>query len=60
MIRNLKDPTGTAEWQRFEQTVALFRKYGEQYGFDPLMLAAQATRSRSSTRTPRATSARSA
>ena len=41
MIRNLKDPTGTAEWQRFEQTVALFRKYGEQYGFDPLMLAAQ-------------------
>ena len=40
-IRNLKDPTGSADWKRFEETVALFRKYGSKYDFDPLMLAAQ-------------------
>jgi membrane-bound lytic murein transglycosylase MltF len=40
-IKQLKDPTGSAEWKRFEQTLVLFRKYGEKYGFDPLMLAAQ-------------------
>jgi membrane-bound lytic murein transglycosylase MltF len=40
-IRQLKDPTGTAEWKRFEETYKLFDKYGKQYGFDPLMLAAQ-------------------
>lgn len=40
-IRQLKDPTASAEWKRFEQTLALFRKYGEKYHFDPLMLAAQ-------------------
>ena len=39
--RMLKDPTGSAEWKRFEQTLALFRKYGAKYHFDPLMLAAQ-------------------
>ena len=27
--------------KRFEQTIALFEKYGKQYNFDPLMLAAQ-------------------
>jgi len=37
----LKDPTGSAEWKRFQETLALFDKYGKQYGFDPLMLAAQ-------------------
>ena len=26
---------------QIEQTLALFRRYGEQYNFDPLMLAAQ-------------------
>ncbi len=36
-----RNNTGTAEWQRFEATVDLFEKYGAQYGFDPLMLAAQ-------------------
>jgi len=41
LIRNLRDPTGTAEWKRFEETVDLFRKYGETYHFEPLMLAAQ-------------------
>jgi membrane-bound lytic murein transglycosylase MltF len=40
-IKQLKDPTGSAEYKRFEDTLALFRKYGEKYGFDPLMLAAQ-------------------
>jgi len=25
---------------RFERTIAIFRKYGDRYGFDPLMLAA--------------------
>jgi len=40
-IKQIEDPTGTSEWTRFEQTLALFKKYGETYGFDPLMLAAQ-------------------
>jgi membrane-bound lytic murein transglycosylase MltF len=40
-VKQIKDPTTSADYQRFEATVALFRKYGEQYRFDPLMLAAQ-------------------
>lgn len=40
-IKQIKDPTKTAEWQRFEQTIELFKKYGARYGFDPLLLAAQ-------------------
>lgn len=40
-IKKIKDPTGTAEWKRFEKTIALFQKYGSRYGFDPIMLAAQ-------------------
>jgi len=40
-IERLKNPTGTAAWKRFEQTIALFEKYGHKYQFDPLMLAAQ-------------------
>jgi membrane-bound lytic murein transglycosylase MltF len=40
-IKELKDPTGKAEYQRFKQTLAIFEKYGKQYDFDPLMLAAQ-------------------
>jgi len=40
-IKQIKNPTGTSEWQRFEQMLLLFQKYGEQYNFDPLMLAAQ-------------------
>ena len=40
-IRQLRDPTGTAEWKRFEETRKLFEKYGGKYNFDPLMLAAQ-------------------
>jgi membrane-bound lytic murein transglycosylase MltF len=40
-IKELKDPTARAEYKRFEETLALFKKYGNKYGFDPLMLAAQ-------------------
>jgi len=40
-VKELKDPTGTSEWRRFQDTLAIFEKYGNKYGFDPLMLAAQ-------------------
>jgi membrane-bound lytic murein transglycosylase MltF len=40
-VKALNDATASADYQRFQQTLALFRKYGAQYGFDPLMLAAQ-------------------
>jgi membrane-bound lytic murein transglycosylase MltF len=40
-IKQLKNPTGSSERKRFEDTVALFEKYGTRYRFDPLMLAAQ-------------------
>jgi len=40
-IKELKDPTTSADWKRFQETIAIFQKYGPQYGFDPLMLAAQ-------------------
>jgi len=40
-VKQIKNSTGTSEWKRFEQTLALFEKYGQKYNFDPLMLAAQ-------------------
>jgi len=40
-VKELEDPTGSAVRKRFENTVALFEKYGAQYAFDPLMLIAQ-------------------
>jgi membrane-bound lytic murein transglycosylase MltF len=40
-IKRLHSATGASETQRFRSTVELFRKYGGQYGFDPLMLVAQ-------------------
>jgi membrane-bound lytic murein transglycosylase MltF len=40
-VKELKDPTRSAEYKRFQQTLGLFQKYGTKYGFDPLMLAAQ-------------------
>lgn len=40
-IKHLKDPTGSADWQRFQETVKLFEKYGGKYAFDPLLLTAQ-------------------
>ena len=39
-IKALNDATGS-DYKRFEETIALFEKYGQQYNFDPLMLAAQ-------------------
>ena len=40
-IKQIGNNTDAAEYKRFQQTVALFEKYGKDYGFDPLMLAAQ-------------------
>jgi membrane-bound lytic murein transglycosylase MltF len=40
-VRALKDASAGADAQRFEELLVLFRRYGERYGFDPLMLAAQ-------------------
>ncbi|WP_087043093.1 MltF family protein [Caballeronia ptereochthonis] len=39
--KQIHNNTETAELKRFRQTVAYFEKYGRQYDFDPLMLAAQ-------------------
>ena len=40
-VKQIEDPTRSADWKRFEELVALFRRYGERYSFDPLMLIAQ-------------------
>lgn len=40
-IKQISNNSNDAERKRFEQTVSLFQKYGKEYGFDPLMLAAQ-------------------
>ncbi|QQX85050.1 transporter substrate-binding domain-containing protein [Cupriavidus necator] len=40
-IKQIKNNTEDAEYKRFQQTVAFFEKYGKDYHFDPLMLAAQ-------------------
>ncbi len=40
-VKRLQDPTGRNDWKRFQETVAIFDKYGQQYDFDPLMLIAQ-------------------
>jgi membrane-bound lytic murein transglycosylase MltF len=37
-VKNSLDPRERA---KYERTIALFRKYGDRYGFDSLMLAAQ-------------------
>ena len=39
--KKFRNNTADADLKRFKETIALFRKYGEKYGFDPLMLAAQ-------------------
>jgi len=39
-VKQMSNNTGDAETRRFNGTIALFRKYGDKYGFDPLMLAA--------------------
>jgi membrane-bound lytic murein transglycosylase MltF len=40
-VRQINDPTQSADYKRFQQTLSLFQRYGDRYGFDPLMLAAQ-------------------
>jgi membrane-bound lytic murein transglycosylase MltF len=40
-VKQIQDPTRSADWKRFQELEALFRRYGERYGFDPLMLTAQ-------------------
>jgi membrane-bound lytic murein transglycosylase MltF len=40
-FKQIKNATAGDAWRKFEKTIALFRKYGEQYGFDHLMVAAQ-------------------
>ena len=39
-LKRLQHATAEADWKRFERTIALFRKYGERYSFDYLMVAA--------------------
>jgi membrane-bound lytic murein transglycosylase MltF len=38
----IKNSTSGAEIEKFRQTIDYFKKYGDQYGFDYLMIAAQA------------------
>lgn len=40
-VKQISNNTGESESRRFTEAIALFRKYGQQYRFDPLMLAAQ-------------------
>jgi len=40
-VKQLANNSGGAAWERFQHTIALFETYGRQYGFDPLLLAAQ-------------------
>jgi membrane-bound lytic murein transglycosylase MltF len=40
-IKVLNNPTSAADQKRFEALLTYFRKYGQQYHFDPIMLAAQ-------------------
>jgi len=40
-VKQIHNNANDAEQKRFQDTIALFRKYGQQYGFDPVMLATQ-------------------
>ncbi|MGE5712732.1 MAG: transglycosylase SLT domain-containing protein [Betaproteobacteria bacterium] len=40
-VKQIRNNTADAERKRFNDTLALFQKYGPKYGFDPVMLAAQ-------------------
>jgi membrane-bound lytic murein transglycosylase MltF len=40
-VKALKNAAAGEDQKRFESLIALFRKYGDKYKFDPLMLAAQ-------------------
>ncbi|HVJ22478.1 MAG TPA: transglycosylase SLT domain-containing protein [Burkholderiales bacterium] len=39
-LKRLQNATAEADWKRFEKTITLFRKYGQRYSFDYLMVAA--------------------
>jgi membrane-bound lytic murein transglycosylase MltF len=39
-VKHLQDPTNSDNAKRYREILQLFEKYGRQYGFDPLMLAA--------------------
>jgi len=43
-IQRIENTTRSSEWRKFQATLELFRKYGERYRVDPLMVAAQAYR----------------
>jgi len=40
-IKQLHNPTASKDYKRFQEMVAIFKKYGDKYSFDWLMLAAQ-------------------
>jgi len=40
-VKSLNDPRRAADQQRFQQMIQYFEKYGKEYQFDPLLLAAQ-------------------
>jgi membrane-bound lytic murein transglycosylase MltF len=40
-LRKTGNARGGKDWERFKQLIELFRTYGDQYGFDYLLLAAQ-------------------
>lgn len=40
-VKQITNNAGDRERKRFIEMISLFRKYGDQYRFDPLMLAAQ-------------------
>jgi membrane-bound lytic murein transglycosylase MltF len=40
-LKQIRNNTARADLARFQRTIALFDKYGDRYGFDSLMLAAQ-------------------
>src|SRR5215471_14452749 len=40
-VKKISNNSGGAALERFQHTIALFETYGRQYGFDPLLLAAQ-------------------
>ena len=40
-FKRMGNPAQSAEYKRFQDTLEIFRRYGPEYDFDPLMLAAQ-------------------
>jgi membrane-bound lytic murein transglycosylase MltF len=40
-VKQIRNNAEDAEYRKFAETLKLFQRYGERYGFDPIMLAAQ-------------------